>query len=228
MIKFIQILLIVSFNLFGQKIVEYNVGENFLISYDINYTDLNSLSVKFNTDNPSLLLPKYVIVKNDTTILNRVDNYNYETSKIENLDLSGNVSIFISGEILAGNDSSCVADIIFRINNKFELKQKIKFLIKNGPPLPYVRFPIIRKIYPNPAINNESINIDFFIDVNSEISINLYDLTGKLIHTENIGLFQKGENIASFNLEYYLATGMYQIEFRTDNIIIFDKFIIAK
>ncbi len=78
---------------------------------------------------------------------------------------------------------------------------------------------------PNPTHFNSSINIHWNIEDSNEkdIIINIYDISGKKINSENIMLTR---NYGNFNINY-LNSGVYIIELQYNNIVKREKLIIS-
>jgi len=80
-------------------------------------------------------------------------------------------------------------------------------------------------IYPNPTSN--VINIEYYLSENSNVDIEIYDITGKNVATLlNENQFS-GTQIFTWNSEN-LQTGIYFVKLNTDNQIIYQKLIINK
>lgn len=80
------------------------------------------------------------------------------------------------------------------------------------------------KVYPNPAIN------DIFFDyvnqnINSDIEINLIDISGRIVHTEKIASNGNGEFAKNIDVSG-LAKGIYILKVIAENEIINNKIII--
>jgi rhamnogalacturonan endolyase len=70
-------------------------------------------------------------------------------------------------------------------------------------------------LYPNPLTGN-AINIVFGINVKSEVLINVYDLTGKIVLQKDLGIFDAGDVNATVNLGP-LPKGSYLIKVQTND-----------
>lgn len=66
--------------------------------------------------------------------------------------------------------------------------------------------------YPNPVEDKTS--IEFNLKSNSELSIKIYNITGKLIFVENLGLYQSGKNKINLSLGH-LSPGLYYYNLST-------------
>ncbi|HBX49660.1 MAG: hypothetical protein A2275_07865 [Bacteroidetes bacterium RIFOXYA12_FULL_35_11] len=75
-------------------------------------------------------------------------------------------------------------------------------------------------IYPNPAFNTETITIDY--NFNNAVTLNIYNILGKLVRTE---ILQKDQNI--FNLDY-LYNGIYIVEIKSKEWSAKQKLIVKK
>lgn len=81
------------------------------------------------------------------------------------------------------------------------------------------------KIFPNPIV--DIFKIEFSLPENSELSITITDVQGKLVKYLFKGMAIKGENIFSFD-KSNLTQGIYFLNIQTDkNTIKNDKIIIA-
>ena len=67
---------------------------------------------------------------------------------------------------------------------------------------------------PNPANNN--VSIKYSLDKESDVTINLYDMSGKLLKTLVSGSMPAGEQELNFNVNE-LTSGTYNIILSTDN-----------
>jgi hypothetical protein len=68
------------------------------------------------------------------------------------------------------------------------------------------------KVYPNPA--NAEVMIDFVLQNNEEVQLNIVDITGKVIVTENMGTKATGIHSEKLNCSY-LSNGLYFINLKT-------------
>ena len=68
--------------------------------------------------------------------------------------------------------------------------------------------------YPNPT--NGDVNIRFNLPSSSNVTFNIYDITGKLVHSESKGTLSQGEQKLQLNVSG-LNAGMYQLEMVTEN-----------
>jgi hypothetical protein len=77
------------------------------------------------------------------------------------------------------------------------------------------------KVYPNPILRNENLNVEFAL--NTTAKINIYNVTGKLI------LNDKMDNLKSksFNVSN-LKSGVYFLKIETENSFITKKIVISK
>ncbi len=79
-------------------------------------------------------------------------------------------------------------------------------------------------VYPNPAY--DAISIDYILADNSSVTIDFYNITGKLIDQINMGYETKGKH----NLQYIMKTGLfpsgiYLVKISTNDVILTNKFI---
>lgn len=80
-------------------------------------------------------------------------------------------------------------------------------------------------IYPNPALENETIFIDIPDLIGSEAEISIYDLTGKKVFTEEISLDQE-KKLLQLNLDGKIPTGIYVVTVNSQNILYRQKLMI--
>ena len=80
-------------------------------------------------------------------------------------------------------------------------------------------------IYPNPATDN--INISFYLEDRSDIKIEFFNLSGKLISGYTLLNRNTGENHFQFNLDEY-EQGVYLIKVTTNRNTKLLKFILLQ
>lgn len=76
------------------------------------------------------------------------------------------------------------------------------------------KFDLNLNVFPNPAGDNAQLN--FQLTVETEVIINVNDITGKLIYSENKGTLAHGRHFATINTAV-LANGFYTIAVQTKN-----------
>ena len=73
---------------------------------------------------------------------------------------------------------------------------------------------VLHNNYPNPF--NPSTNFQFTVPAASQVSVKVYDITGRLVQTVKEGFMPAGTHTLTFNASN-LATGMYFYELRSGN-----------
>lgn len=70
-------------------------------------------------------------------------------------------------------------------------------------------------LFPNPAVDN--LNIRFELERDSEVRIEMYDMSGKQVLQQNLGLIQSGINERTLhNLYGEVGSGLYILKFKSD------------
>ncbi len=80
-------------------------------------------------------------------------------------------------------------------------------------------------LYPNPAQNE--VNVGVYLNETTEVSINIYDITGKLVSEGYSGLMNSGENIVKLNTTD-LTSGMYSTVISTSKSVKNMRLILTK
>ena len=78
-------------------------------------------------------------------------------------------------------------------------------------------------VYPNPA--DEISSIDFSVDKDTFLNIEILDMNGVLINTLYNSRVKKGKNRLSFNIAH-LKSGVYFINFNDEGTTLFNKKLI--
>lgn len=73
---------------------------------------------------------------------------------------------------------------------------------------------LILNLFPNPSNNNTQLN--FELSAETELSISITDVTGKLVYSENKGTLTRGRHFANINTAA-LANGFYTVAVQTKN-----------
>lgn len=81
------------------------------------------------------------------------------------------------------------------------------------------------KMTPNPAVDYST--VDFALTLDSEVSINVMDVNGAVIRTQNLGNLNAGSNQAQLNVSD-LAAGIYMVRINTANGSITGKIVVVK
>lgn len=225
--KLVFILSLLPVLLFADRKLSVFVGDTFNFSYSLKYTNLQKLSVEIEIDNPSLLLPQFIITENDTTEIVAKSKFLFSADDI-NINKSDSLLFTVSGLILAGNDTIANAKVSFIINDNFEINDNVNFKILNYAPMPYIRFPDVINLYPNPVTDGESIDVIFQLDEDSEVIIQIFSITGKLIYEKLYEFLTKGEIKQSLSIENIESYGVYILMIKTENTISLEKFTVIK
>jgi predicted nucleic acid-binding protein len=80
-------------------------------------------------------------------------------------------------------------------------------------------------IYPNPAQNE--VNVGVYLNEATEVAINIYDITGKLVAEGYNGLMNSGENIVKLNTTD-LTSGLYSTVITTGKSVKNLRLILTK
>lgn len=81
------------------------------------------------------------------------------------------------------------------------------------------------EIYPNPSKNIANVSID--LEETSTIQLDVMDITGKVISTENLGVMAKGNQLIRLNVANF-ADGFYFLNLKVGDEIVTRKFTVAK
>jgi hypothetical protein len=68
-------------------------------------------------------------------------------------------------------------------------------------------------VYPNPT--SGLVNVDFTLNSSSDVSLEVIDITGKVVHTNNAGVLANGSNSLSIDANSFQA-GIYYVNFLTN------------
>lgn len=80
--------------------------------------------------------------------------------------------------------------------------------------------------YPNPF--NSSTKIDYFLKFNSFVSIKIYNVLGKCVFEEILGIKQSGKHSYTFISDPFLSSGVYYYSFIFNETKITNKFLLIK
>lgn len=80
-------------------------------------------------------------------------------------------------------------------------------------------------IYPNPT-NNNIFNLNIYTDETYELLISIYDITGKVLLTQNIKPFENGITMCQIKLPSEVSSGVYIVKMRTLKESYFKKLIL--
>ena len=78
---------------------------------------------------------------------------------------------------------------------------------------------------PNPA--SSTINVSFSLRSSEYVSLNLYDLQGRLIDVFYEGILQSGYQVLSWNEPVMIENGIYHVVMRTETEIRSEKLVIT-
>ena len=82
------------------------------------------------------------------------------------------------------------------------------------------------KAYPNPF--NASINITYTINHRSYMHLNIFDLNGRLISNQSLGLKESGDQYLHWSPTYSIGSGTYLYSIESENNIIYGKVLYLK
>ena len=77
-------------------------------------------------------------------------------------------------------------------------------------------------------MNTNSLNIQLDSKVDGSVFVNVVDLNGKSVFTENLGTVSAGESSLSVRLDNELNSGIYMIHVSVDNNMTMKKVFISK
>jgi len=173
-------------------------------AFGILFTKYDSLLNMSNTvDSYIVNLPGMSSWKFKSVAFTNLSSYSPDTANI--IFLSSNNMIGISNNPGIGNNLT-VDDVTFYYGGV-------------GIPAEFVINSL--KVYPNPA--SEYINLNLSLKENTKtINIRIYDMTGKLVQTENLNSLKIGHNNISVNINK-LKQGAYILSLSDENRIILNK-----
>src|SRR5690606_18827087 len=80
-------------------------------------------------------------------------------------------------------------------------------------------------VYPNPAKDNVTLTFD--LNKSEKINIEIYDVMGKLVYTEDLGTVLSGNTIKNLNISH-LNSGLYLVNIQAGNTIAVKKITVNK
>lgn len=80
-------------------------------------------------------------------------------------------------------------------------------------------------VYPNPATTN--VNVDFEIQNQTAVSVNVTDLSGKVVYTEDLGNLNAGKHSANLSTDA-MSSGVYFYNFVAGEQVITKKLVVKK
>ena len=81
------------------------------------------------------------------------------------------------------------------------------------------------RLYPNPV--SEEGFIDFTLDESSNVRISLYDLDGRLVKTDKLGMIQEGSHTITMPVGD-IAEGLYILELNAGNQLYRGRMVISR
>ena len=190
------------------------------IAQFINVSQFNTdISFKLKVDNPTMFDLKYISIngmeyKNYKVLSDSVVSFEFSDKIIQYL-----VNIYFYGKVLCGNDTVFNITIEDLKINSVEY-DKIIFnykVISDFNALPYLRFPEIIKVYPNPIEYTDKFYCEFIVDYLDKISISVIDIYGQEIIINTFENTQKGKVTFEVPIDYRFISGVYYL-------VIKDKF----
>ncbi len=132
---------------------------------------------------------------------------------------AGDTLAMLLGEALAGSDSVCIVTLeSVRLNDApIGGARGVVITESVGTPIPYVRFAILEQNYPNPVPRGRQTRWAYRIDKRSDITFRFFDLLGKEIHTEYLGVQDLGPHIYVYDPPPTLPTGTYYVRLETNS-----------
>ena len=105
------------------------------------------------------------------------------------------------------------------------LKNIYERLALSTQEIPQISLSNSLKIYPNPALG--FINLELNLAKRENVQLNIYDLQGRKVYTATEVSFNRGKNqLLLNNLEF--ETGIYVLKIEGNNLLIQQKFVVAK
>ncbi len=180
---------------------------------------------QFSNDSQTITDISFVLMVHNPTLFDlhyiSINETNYYNFKNENDSVvsfvfsdkinSSLVNIYFTGVTLSGNDSTFQISIInLKINNVNYKDNIVNYkVISDFNALPYIRFPEITNIYPNPIEYSDKISCDFVVDYADNLTISIYDSYGQEMIIEKLVNDKKGKVTFGIPLDYRLISGVY-------------------
>lgn len=131
--------------------------------------------------------------------------------------LPGDTLLHLAGEGLAGADT--VSAVLFSgllVNGQpLEVVEVSIRTETTGPILPYVRFGQLDPGRPNPTVPGQRVTWGFRIDADSEVIFTIYDVTGRTMIRENLGVLKKGVYTHSITPDLSTPSGFFVVHLET-------------
>lgn len=141
------------------------------------------------------------------------------TVQAERAILPGDTLFVLAGEALTGSDST--TDIRFGNSflNDFPLAGFTSTVVTAsiGPPFPYVRFAVLDPGRPNPTKPGLTVTWGFRIDKPSEVTFKIYDLIGKEVAVQELGMLDHGVYVNTFTPDFFFPSGMFIVRLITNS-----------
>ncbi|HSN59749.1 MAG TPA: T9SS type A sorting domain-containing protein, partial [Ferruginibacter sp.] len=147
-----------------------------------------------------------------------IDNIHFQKIDMQSADMPLDQIKHFSG---FDNISSLNSNLIF---------YRLKVIAKNGQEV-YSNVVLIRKssmkipvsIYPNPA--NDITSVRFYSDKETDVTISIKDITGRLVHIQKVKAFKGNNSLPLTGLSKY-SDGVYNVQVLIDNDLFTSKLII--
>ena len=199
-----------------------NLGDEFtenIAQFSNNSQENIEISFKLLVHNLTLFDLKYFSIneKNYYNFKNVNDSIiSFEYSDKINSSL---VNLYFTGVTLTGNDSIFQLSIVdLNINNvKYKNNTFTYKVLSDYNALPYIKFPEIINVYPNPIEYSNEIYCEFSIDYFDSLKISVYDLCGRELIIQKLVNDKKGKVTFKILLDEDLIPGVYYL-------VIKDKF----
>ena len=197
---------------------------------------INNLEANIYLTNPTVFYPDSINLSNDFIITNdslsRITDslwyFNIEFQKDSNSTFP--LIFTLSGEALAGTDSSCVVNHTnIRLNNK-PIKD-INILIITNPDgfhSHYYRFSKLEQNFPNPVKNGEDTKWHYNLDKPSVVEFYIIDYRGKETYLTGLGEQSFGIHEYIFTPGMGYSSGLYWMKLKTNSGESLQPFVIVK
>ncbi len=187
-------------------------------------SDTIAISGEFHLSNPTVFYPELFTIPDDytliETIISRFSDSTYSFILSFRIDriISDSVSFKFCGEALAGSDSLCQISFSgMNLNDKpirnFESIVKISTIAGT---IPYIQFPRITNIYPNPVRAGESLIIQYYIYKKSNVKFYLLNVAMQEKLIANIKSVEPGIHEVVYTTSRQFAAGAYWIVMKTN------------
>lgn len=192
--------------------VRYSIN-NFISNTEL----VHNLSFTVKSSNPTVFYIDSIKI-NDNIIMELQRDYSDISCNADMLNQNA-IDLVIYGTGLSGNDSTeilTLADIKYNDNTM----ENIEIRVKSKDPhinLNYAKLAQISDIYPCPVGNGQQLNIDYVIDITSDVKIYLANELGKMIEIYEIPNVEKGKRNLQVDIDNRLGSGAYWIMLETNS-----------